>query len=640
MKDPFRRMRFAASLFLGCCYLCILQTTVTHAASMQPRSVTKIDVLPWIRRWKIWNRLPKQQRPSLTHVKTESEILTACETENDTFTQNNETDTSIRLNENDTAIRLDENDMPVRQDEKDTALHQDEKDTAIRRSVQIRNQHSQQVIANSRALLSAVASFLTRINARRIASVSVKALWVGVGVYAVVTVCTAVATVVSQLGEDPLFCTDAKPVMQWFASCTGANSTAPQPPSSATPPVLELVKTLVESGMTLASVESVLTGLTKSEATILQQCLWSPASSLPNDKTSTTSLASTIEQMWTNIAGLSLVKERLLYAAQTMFLDGHHKQRQQASYGALFDSSAAAAGMLLYGPPGCGKSLLLKALAATCRVPCLVVSPSLLIKKYVGESNERVRSLFSCAKRIAPCVVCLDEIDGLFRERSDDEHAVYRDMKNEFLQRWDGMTTETDARQILVVGASNRPFDIDSAVLRRLPQSFFIGLPDAESRSTLIRKLLAKVPTDERLDVDIVASMTNGYSPSDLKQLLQTAAMIGPLRDTHSAHVRPLTLKDIQMALQQTPPTALSPRYSKSLDNFARRTEQHSPDIDHKYYQKSQTKWETESGNFYNAGTIEMDRDTLSSFESFFDLIDTSFNETDFDTDAEDNDGI
>ena len=87
---------------------------------------------------------------------------------------------------------------------------------------------------------------------------------------------------------------------------------------------------------------------------------------------------------------------------------------------------------------GCGKTLLVKALAASTKIPCLVVTPSVLLRKYVGDTNLQVRALFSLAHKLSPCIVCIDELDGLFRERSLQEHDVSRDLKTEFLQWWDG----------------------------------------------------------------------------------------------------------------------------------------------------------------------------------------------------------
>jgi SpoVK/Ycf46/Vps4 family AAA+-type ATPase len=230
-----------------------------------------------------------------------------------------------------------------------------------------------------------------------------------------------------------------------------------------------------------------------------------------------------------------------------------------------------------------------------------------------------VRSLFSLANKLAPCVVCIDELDGLFRERSESEHEVSRDLKTEFLQWWDGMLSHTqqDHKPILVIGATNRPFDVDSAVLRRLPQSLFIGLPDLRARTSLMQQLLRHVPTDPKLDIHQLAALTDNYSPSDLRQLLQTAALSGPLREASylkgtQSPPRPLTTQDVLQAVQLVPPTPMSAQYRASLANFAR-SPSSAPT-----YMDTNSQPEANWGNFYNAGTISLNHD---SFNSFTDIV-------------------
>lgn len=389
-------------------------------------------------------------------------------------------------------------------------------------------------------------------------------------------------------------------------------------PKNALPPlaVLQLAQKLAASGLPLRSpestagekapsVESILLELTRSEASLLQQCFWSPEPSRVNPDA--------LRSSWNNIAGLESAKERLLSSIATV--KGRHSQ----VYAPLFDNSNTAAGVLLYGPPGCGKTMLVKALASTARLPCLVLTPSVLLRKYVGETNQQVRSLFSLANKLAPCVLCIDELDGLFRERNENEHEVSRDLKTEFLQWWDGMLSSSQQgdKRILVIGATNRPFDVDSAVLRRLPQSQFIGLPDLNARLMLLKQLLRHVPTDAKLDVHRIASMSENYSPSDLRQLLQTAALSGPLKEASYSKgsrspPRPLTIEDVLQAFQQVPPTPMSSQYRAALSNFAGSASSASPTMGN--HQPETTNW----GNFYNVGTIQVAPD---SFDEYRDMV-------------------
>jgi hypothetical protein len=390
---------------------------------------------------------------------------------------------------------------------------------------------------------------------------------------------------------------------------------------NALPPlaVLQIAQKLAASGLPLRSsestaggsappsVESLLLGLTRSEASLLQQCFWSPEPSRVN--------ADALRSSWNSIAGLESAKERLLSSIATV--KGRHSQ----VYAPLFDNSNTAAGVLLYGPPGCGKTMLVKALASTARLPCLVLTPSVLLRKYVGETNQQVRSLFSLANKLAPCVLCIDELDGLFRERNENEHEVSRDLKTEFLQWWDGMLSGSQQqgdKRILVIGATNRPFDVDSAVLRRLPQSQFIGLPDLNARLMLLKQLLRHVPTDAKLDVNQIASMSENYSPSDLRQLLQTAALSGPLKEASyskgsRSQPRPLSTEDVLQAFQQVPPTPMSNQYRAALSNFAGSASSGSPAMGNSH-QPETTNW----GNFYNVGTIQVNPD---SFDEFTDMV-------------------
>ena len=362
---------------------------------------------------------------------------------------------------------------------------------------------------------------------------------------------------------------------------------------------LQIAQKLSAAGLPLraepgrASVESMLLCMSRSEVSLVQQCLWTPPPAQGDSSA-----------QWNAVSGLESVKERLLGTIAAM------RGQTSKKFAALFDSQTAASGVLLYGPPGCGKTLLVKTLSSACRWPCLVVTPSVLLRKYVGETNQQVRHLFSLSQKLAPCIVCIDELDGLFRERSENEHEVSRDLKTEFLQWVDGMMTKpTDNRPILLIGATNRPFDVDAAVLRRLPQAHFVGLPDLTSRSSILSRLLNGVPTNPSLSVHEIALGTPGYSPSDLKQLLQTAALSGPMR--HGSGSAELTTDDVFRAMQVVKPTPLSDSYRWAMAKF---TQGSAVSVD-------PSRWETDFGNFYHAGTLEVDKDTFDNLATIFDRI-------------------
>jgi SpoVK/Ycf46/Vps4 family AAA+-type ATPase len=248
-----------------------------------------------------------------------------------------------------------------------------------------------------------------------------------------------------------------------------------------------------------------------------------------------------------------------------------------------------------------GKSMLVRALANTVGARFLVVSPSCLLRKYVGETNLNVRALFSVASKISPCVIFVDELDGLFRERGGEDHDVSRDLKTEFLQLWDGIRHNhllgggiSSSSSVLVIGATNRPFDVDPAFLRRMPRRIFIGLPDLDARVAVLTNMLQSVPLDDSFDIQLLARHTSGYSPSDLREVLQAAALY-PLREARSEAIssraesesdgrdttqiplsipplRKLRTDDVLKALQVAKPTLFSKKYERDLMEYVHRS--------------------------------------------------------------------
>ncbi|CAN4098235.1 unnamed protein product [Withania somnifera] len=229
-------------------------------------------------------------------------------------------------------------------------------------------------------------------------------------------------------------------------------------------------------------------------------------------------------------------------------------------------------GILLFGPPGTGKTMLAKAVATEAGANFINISMSSITSKWFGEGEKYVKAVFSLASKIAPSVVFVDEVDSMLgRRENPGEHEAMRKMKNEFMVNWDGLRTK-DKERVLVLAATNRPFDLDEAVIRRLPRRLMVNLPDAPNREKILRVILSKEELAPNVDLEAIANMTEGYSGSDLKNLCVTAAHC-PIREIlakekkekalavaesrpvpalhSSADVRPLNMDDFNYAHEQ-----------------------------------------------------------------------------------------
>lgn len=182
-------------------------------------------------------------------------------------------------------------------------------------------------------------------------------------------------------------------------------------------------------------------------------------------------------------------------------------------------------GILLSGPPGTGKTLLATSLASECNVPFLSIKPSMVEQKYFGESEKMVKAIFSFASKIQPCIIFIDEIDSMMRNRSDFEHASTYSIKTQFLQEIDRI--ENEGMRVVVVAATNNPHGLDKALYRRLPRSYTVDKPGVQARVDILKRLTAnEQPPVKQPEIDWIAEQTDGLSGSDLKDVYKASAAV------------------------------------------------------------------------------------------------------------------
>ena len=190
-------------------------------------------------------------------------------------------------------------------------------------------------------------------------------------------------------------------------------------------------------------------------------------------------------------------------------------------------------GILLYGPPGTGKSFLAKATATECDSMFFSISSSDLVSKWLGESEKLVKTLFEMARQKKPSIVFIDEIDSLCGKRKEDENDSTRRIKTEFLVQLQGVGTNMDG--VLVLGATNTPWELDPAVRRRFEKRICISLPEKEARKQMLIKNVGKELTEMTdQDYDLLADKTEMYSASDIASLTKEALM-QPIRKCQNA---------------------------------------------------------------------------------------------------------
>ncbi len=263
---------------------------------------------------------------------------------------------------------------------------------------------------------------------------------------------------------------------------------------------------------------------------------------------------------FTDIAGLDEVKEEINLKMLYPFQHPELAQRYGISVGG---------GVLLFGPPGTGKTMFARAIACELDATMFVISPAQVMSKWVGEAEQNVKKLFDAAKAEEKSVIFMDEVEALVPRRRDQQSTVMQRVVPQILQEIEGFDRKAD-RALMFLGATNEPWSLDPAMLRpgRLDAKIYVPLPDAEARFKLFELYLGKRPLADDVDFAKLVERTAGYSGADLKALAERSATRPFLESVAGAQPRNIMMADVVAVIEDMPPS-VSPKDVAKFNQWA-----------------------------------------------------------------------
>lgn len=246
-----------------------------------------------------------------------------------------------------------------------------------------------------------------------------------------------------------------------------------------------------------------------------------------------------------DVAGMEPVKRRLELA----FLGPMKNPELRAMY-----RKSLRGGLLLYGPPGCGKTYIARAVAGELQARFMSIGLTDVVDMYMGQSEKNLQEIFQAARRLAPVVIFIDEIDALGRKRSLQRDSAGRTLINQLLQELDGLDATNEG--IYVLAATNHPWDIDAALRRpgRLDRTVLVTPPDAAARQKIIEMSLADRPHDP-INAAGIAKETEDFSGADIVHLVDSAAELAMEDSIRTGKPRPIRQDDFKRALREIRPS-------------------------------------------------------------------------------------